>query len=63
MAAGFYDNNGTADQTLTKEWNGASWSIVASPDTSPAQSNMLQGVNCQFAACSGWASPSELVPR
>ena len=39
-AVGAYDNAGTS-QTLTEHWNGAAWSIVASANTSPAQSNFL----------------------
>ena len=45
MAAGYY-YAGTAYQTLVEEWNGTSWSIVTSPNTSTAQTNVLYGVNC-----------------
>ena len=35
-----------AFQTLIERWDGTSWSIVASPNTSPAQSNALYNVQC-----------------
>lgn len=34
------------DRTLIEHWNGASWSIVASPNTSPTQDNALVGISC-----------------
>jgi hypothetical protein len=44
--------NGTTYQTLTLMWNGSSWSIVSSPNTSSAQSNYLLGVACSStSAC------------
>ena len=42
--------NGSAFQTLAENWNGASWSIKATPNTSPSQSNVLDGVSCTGAA-------------
>jgi len=48
-AAGFY-NTGSYFQTLIEQWNGATWSIVASPNTSTAQSNELYGVSCTSAS-------------
>ncbi len=42
-AVGFFDENG-APKTLTEHWNGASWSIVASP--SPTETSSLDGVAC-----------------
>ena len=33
-------------QTLIEQWNGTSWSIVSSPDTSTTQTNVLDGVTC-----------------
>jgi hypothetical protein len=45
MAVGDY-NNGTNIQTLAESWNGATWSIVPSPSTSPSEQNDLQGVSC-----------------
>lgn len=38
--------NGTVDQTLLLRWNGASWAIVNSPNTSPSASNALASVTC-----------------
>jgi len=51
-AAGFYyDENGSVYQTLIEHWDGASWTIVSSPNTSATQDNRLWGVTC--------ASPSD----
>ena len=44
------DSSGSA-QTLIAQWNGTSWTTVASPNTSTTQYNGLQGVTC--------ASPSQ----
>jgi hypothetical protein len=44
-AVGYY-HNGSNYQTLTEQWNGASWAIVTSPNTSTAQDNVLLGVTC-----------------
>lgn len=43
--SGFY-NNGTVDQTLIEHWDGSSWSIVGSPNTSSAQNNDLNRMTC-----------------
>ena len=43
--AGFY-YNGTAFQTLVEHWDGTSWAIFPSPNTSRAQNNFLYGVAC-----------------
>jgi len=48
-AVGTYDN-GTAEQTLIEQWNGATWSIVTSPNTSATLSNILEGVSCISAS-------------
>ena len=46
MAAGiFYDSSG-ASQTLTESWNGASWNLITSPNTSTTLDNALYGVSC-----------------
>ncbi len=45
MAAGNY-SNGSNDQTLIERWNGSTWSIVSSPNTSTTQNNDLNGVSC-----------------
>ena len=42
-------SNGTVDQTLVEEWNGATWSIVSSPNTASDQNNDLYGVSCSSA--------------
>ncbi len=58
VAAG-YARNGTASQTLVEQWNGAAWSIVASPSTSPTLGNALFGVSClssSFCVATGYAS-------
>jgi hypothetical protein len=44
-AAGYYWNGG-AFQTLLEHWNGSSWLIVPSPNTSATQSNECFGVSC-----------------
>ncbi|HEY5109557.1 MAG TPA: putative Ig domain-containing protein [Acidimicrobiales bacterium] len=50
-AVGDYDS-GTNYQTLVERWNGSTWSIVASPNTSTTQDNVLQSVSCTSAtAC------------
>jgi hypothetical protein len=37
-------------QTLIERWDGATWAIVTSPNTSPTQNNILYGVTC----AAGW---------
>jgi hypothetical protein len=44
-AAGYYFGN-TGVQTLIEQWDGTSWSIVTSPNTSSTQNNALFGVTC-----------------
>jgi hypothetical protein len=48
MAVGSYDPSSSSftSQTLIEQWNGASWSIDTSPDTSGSESNSLSGVSC-----------------
>jgi hypothetical protein len=41
-------------QTLVEQWNGSSWSIVSSADTSPAMNNSLSAVSC-LSATDCWA--------
>jgi hypothetical protein len=59
-----YANTGFAQpritQTLIERWNGTSWSIVSSPNTSPTQSNVLNGVTC-VSASECWAVGSYLL--
>jgi len=48
-AVGFY-NTGITDQTLIERWDGTSWVIVTSPNTSTTQGNFLSGVTCASAS-------------
>ncbi len=41
-----YQFNGSVDQTLIAQWNGITWTILTSPDTSTAEDNYLYGVSC-----------------
>jgi hypothetical protein len=50
------------DRTLIESWNGSSWSIVASPDTSPSQLNALSGVSCSSASACTAVGFSFAVP-
>jgi hypothetical protein len=45
MAAGDTET-GTADQTLAERWNGSSWSVVPSPNTSTTEDNALGAISC-----------------
>jgi len=49
-AVGYYFNTSSTQQTLIERWDGTSWNIVSSPNTSPAQSNLLYGVTCASAS-------------
>src|SRR5205085_6195448 len=57
-AVGYY-NNGSggsgAAQTLIEHWNGTSWAIVFSPNTSATQTNYLNSVTCT-SAVNCWAA-------
>ena len=54
-ATGYYVNaSPNYLQTLIEKWNGASWSIVSSPNTSMTQNNVLEGVTC-VSASDCWA--------
>ena len=48
-AVGYYHNGGGYDQTLIEHWNGTSWSIVTSPNSSSTQNNQLTSVTCPSA--------------
>jgi hypothetical protein len=50
-AVGNYYTGPGLTQTLIQQWNGIAWTIVASPNTTSTESNVLNGVAC--------ASPSE----
>src|SRR4029077_3734066 len=41
-----YSSNGSVEQTLIERWDGSSWAIVPSPDTSATKTNFLSGVTC-----------------
>ena len=45
VAVGYYEN-GNSNQTLIEFWDGNSWSIQTSPNTSPTEDNLLEGVSC-----------------
>jgi hypothetical protein len=52
-AVGYFIGNaaqGGANQTLIEHWNGTSWSIATSPNTSTTQNNLLLGVTCPSAS-------------
>lgn len=48
FAVGHYQDyqNGPVSRTLIEQWNGTSWTIVTSPNTSPEQSNSLNRITC-----------------
>jgi hypothetical protein len=62
------DNSGT-NQTLTLEWTGSTWQIVASADTSSSIDNQLQATSCPTATfCfavgqAGNTTPQNLIER
>jgi hypothetical protein len=45
-AVGYYYNDNVISQTLIERWDGTSWAIVSSPNTSTTQSNLLYSVTC-----------------
>jgi hypothetical protein len=47
---GDYNNNSAIAQTLIEHWNGSSWAIVTSPNTSSTRENKLNGVTCSSAS-------------
>src|SRR5207249_11851701 len=55
-AVGDYYNGtvSTPFQTLIEHWDGTSWAIVTSPDTSATTDNVLYGVTC-VSASDCWA--------
>jgi hypothetical protein len=50
----YYDVGSIIAQTQIEHWDGASWVIVPSPNTDPAQANFLVGVTC-VSASECWA--------
>ena len=53
-AVGYYYNDNVISQTLIERWDGTSWTIVNSPNTSTADYNSLSGVTC-VSASECWA--------
>ncbi len=53
FAVGISVNGNGFPQTLTLRWNGATWSIVPSPNSSAMQENWLLGISCVASEC--WA--------
>src|SRR5581483_4697048 len=45
-AVGYYANDNFLPQTLVERWDGTSWAIVSSPNTSTTEPNLLIGVTC-----------------
>ena len=65
VSAGSYFSGNSAnpgfDQTLIEAWNGSSWSIVSSPNTSSTQNNDFTGVSCasaSFCVAAGYSDNS-----
>ncbi len=48
VAVGAY-SIGSLGRTLVESWDGSTWSIVTSPNTTPTQSNYLNGVTCTLS--------------
>ena len=53
-AVGYYYRRQRRYQTLIEHWDGTSWAIVTSPNTSATQTNILNGVTC-VSASDCWA--------
>jgi hypothetical protein len=55
-AAGYqgYTTGGIPEQTLIERWDGVSWSVATSPNSSAEQQNLLQDVTCT-ATSECWA--------
>jgi hypothetical protein len=49
------DYNGSDYKTLTEQWNGSAWTIVASPNVTGVAANVLNGVTC-VSASDCWAA-------
>ena len=46
MAVGDYVDSSGVTQTLAEKWNGTTWSLVTSPNSSSTQANVLSGARC-----------------
>ena len=53
-AVGYYYNDNVISQTLIERWDGTSWTIASSPNTSTTDYNSLSGVTC-VSASECWA--------
>jgi hypothetical protein len=53
-AGGTFENGSGVNQTLIERWNGTSWSVFTSANTSATQNNFLHGVTC-VASGDCWA--------
>jgi hypothetical protein len=52
VGVGNYLSGSNVLQTLTESWNGSTWSVSASPDTTTSLANTLNGVSCMSSvAC------------
>ncbi|HLH46468.1 MAG TPA: hypothetical protein VKV25_04850, partial [Acidimicrobiales bacterium] len=63
-AVGYYETASEATDTLAEQWNGRSWSIVATPNPSGSVESILQGVTCTGpSACTavGYGAGETLV--
>jgi hypothetical protein len=49
-AVGYNGTDVFAFKTLAEHWNGSTWRIVATPDTSGQPSNVLSGISCVSAS-------------
>ncbi|MBV9009276.1 MAG: hypothetical protein JO354_08940 [Verrucomicrobia bacterium] len=49
-AVGTYQYSGARNQTVIEQWDGTTWSIVSSPNTSTTDNNILYGVTCTSAS-------------
>ena len=62
----YYDGTTSIYQTLIERWDGTSWAIVTSPNTSATQNNYLNGVTCTSASdcwAVGYYRPSSAAPN
>jgi hypothetical protein len=53
-AVGYYQTDPTTFQTLIERWDGSSWAIATSPNTTPTRTNLLSDVKC-VSASNCWA--------
>lgn len=62
MAAGHYLNSGFVKRTLVEKWNGTTWSVVRSPNTSSTQNDAwYSGISCpttSFCMDTTFSSPN-----